>query len=119
MGMYVLFGVKASGAADLDAIAGMIENVIGVTPIKRSAEEAGDYFKFRGAGSESIRLTSGTYGDEDGEFPADREFPDWPFLLHLDDTTPQSAWLRALENAGPPIYKLKTEIVENGRKTRL
>ncbi|MGO4686314.1 hypothetical protein, partial [Hyphomicrobium sp. 2TAF46] len=95
MVMYVLFGVKDSGFSDVDDAAAMAAHVINATPIKRSGDGKGDYCTFETGTAEEVQLVSGTFADEDGKYPASHDFPNWKFLLYLNETSAQSTWLKA------------------------
>lgn len=108
--MYVLFGVKNSGFSGIDDAAAMVARVIDATPTKWNSEYKRDYFAFETGTAEEIELVPGIwYDNEEGEYPASRDFPDWKFLLYLNETNAQSPWLKALEAATDHFEKLRTK----------
>lgn len=109
MGMYVLFGIKNSGFSDVDDVAATVARVINATPVKRHSEYKGNYCTFETGAEEEVQIVSGISSDEDGEYPAEDDFPNWKFLLYLDKTSAQSPWLKALEGATGHFEKLRTD----------
>lgn len=111
MSMYVLFGVGAATFSSVDEVARRVAELVGTQPFNRMGEEKGDYCTFENSTGEEIELVSGTWADEDGDYPREPGFPNWPYLLYLNNTHAQSAWLKALEGAGPQFEKLRTDVL--------
>ena len=110
MSMFVLFGVKDTEIGHVDEAARSVEQLIGVPPVKRTGNEKGHYCTFDSGADEEIEVVSGTYGDEDGEYPAECEFPNWKFLVYLNYTSETSVWLKVLENASDAFQKLRSDV---------
>lgn len=115
MTMFVLFGVKAPDALSVDEASKLVQMLIGRAPTKRQGGETGDYCTFDSETGDEIKLVVGSYEDEDGPYAPEPEFPDWKYLLYLDNTNPDSLWLKALEQSPDRFKKLKTDVMGEWR----
>lgn len=104
--MYILFGVKTD---DIETARSWVETLIGSPAEARTNQYDGHYYSFGKLGEEWLKLSTAICSDEDGEYPAEPEFPGWTLLLSLNRTREDSALLRGLESVPHRFEKLRTE----------
>ncbi len=104
MRMYVLYGPKT---ADIEEARGWLEELLKLPAEGRFNEYEGDYYKFKKPSGEEVRLCSGVSEDEDGEYPTEEQFPDWPLLTYLDGSNDESEMFHALEARPDRFEKLR------------
>ena len=73
--MYVLFGVNA---LTIEEARSWVSILSGLAGEPRSNEYNGHYYSFvHPDGGERMKLISGVCNDEEGSYPAERDFADW------------------------------------------
>ena len=106
MKLYILYGVKT---ADFEEARRWVAEACGFEAMGRANEYNGNYYSFGPFGGERLKLISGTCNDEDGAYPAERNFTGWKLLLRLDNTMEQSPILAALDREPQKFEKLRSE----------
>ena len=113
MTMFMLFGVKST---TLNAARSLVEKTLGIVMEEREGwYQGGIYFTFGEGDEENLILKNNIdlEGQYDGEFdlPAVSDFPQYKYLLYLDDTHEKSPILTALRNAPELFDLLRKDVV--------
>ncbi|NOT71309.1 MAG: hypothetical protein HOP09_08545 [Hyphomicrobium sp.] len=113
MSMFVLFAVREAMFQSVDDVAQRVAALVDAKPMNRMGDEKGGYCTFQSSTGEHIEVVAGVWSDEDGDYPREPDFPNWPYLLYLNNTHAQSAWLKALEGDGAQFKKMRTDVVSS------
>jgi hypothetical protein len=91
---YFLFGVRTE---DIETARGWIEDATGLTSMARTNDHNGDYYTFGDDLDLEFKLILGICTDEDGDYPAERNFPDWKVMLYVSEIDKEAQVVRAIQ----------------------
>lgn len=106
MSKYLLYGVKASTMKEAHAA---VSTALKTHGESWENDSKGEYYTYGEMRGEDAELVSGIYQDEDGPFPSERAFPNWKFLLYVNESPPNSKWVSSLDGLPEIFVKLRDE----------
>jgi len=111
--VFALYGVESS---DLEAVARELSAILSAKAIPCENDYKGPYYRFGNLADEHVELVSGTSLDEEGEYPTETKFPDWPLLIYVSRADESSPWLHVLDVASDKFTKLKSYTLSEAAK---